>query len=133
MTVRQRRTVGSAGNRHVLCALPYQMDKLVYTVRLGNIFFLSRIGQTLKWATQDVAREELPPKIQRLLAQLERAERAVRMSVPAKTSLSTRKRCAAALLAGRTLFSVQFRTASDCPRRAKGIIIPSLAAQRQSG
>jgi hypothetical protein len=50
------------------------MDKQVYRVRLGNIFFLSRIGQTLKWATQDVAREELPPKIQRLLAQLERAE-----------------------------------------------------------
>jgi hypothetical protein len=53
------------------------MDRQVYRARIGNIYFLSRIGQTLKWATQDVAREELPPKIQRLLAQLERAERAV--------------------------------------------------------
>jgi hypothetical protein len=42
--------------------------------RINNVVFLSRIGQTLRWATQDVAREDLPPDIKRLLGRLERLE-----------------------------------------------------------
>ena len=46
-----------------------------YTARIGNIFFLKRIGSTLRWVTSDIAREELPPDIQHLLRRLERLER----------------------------------------------------------
>jgi hypothetical protein len=63
----------SGWNSRTLRAL-YQVDKPISAARIGNVFFLGRIGQTLKWATQDIAREELPPKIRRLLAQLERSE-----------------------------------------------------------
>ncbi len=45
-----------------------------YSAQIENIFFLSRIGSTLRWATQDVAREDLPPDIERLLARLDRLE-----------------------------------------------------------
>ncbi len=42
--------------------------------RINNVVFLSRIGETLRWATQDVAREDLPSDIKRLLGRLERLE-----------------------------------------------------------
>jgi hypothetical protein len=45
-----------------------------YTVRVDNVYFLSRIGLSLRWATRDIAREELPADIRRLLAQLDRLE-----------------------------------------------------------
>jgi hypothetical protein len=45
-----------------------------YTARLDNIYFLSRVGSTLRWATQDVAREELPADIKHLLARLDPLE-----------------------------------------------------------
>jgi hypothetical protein len=45
-----------------------------YTARIDNIYFLSRIGLSLRWATQDIAREELPANIKHLLARLERLE-----------------------------------------------------------
>ena len=45
-----------------------------YTARLDNIYFLSRVGSTLRWATQDIAREELPADIKHLLARLDRLE-----------------------------------------------------------
>jgi hypothetical protein len=55
-------------------ALGLQMNKPKHTARIENIFFLSRIGSTLRWATQDIAREDLPPDIKRLLGRLDRLE-----------------------------------------------------------
>ena len=50
------------------------MDKSKYTARIDNIYFLDRIGATLRWATEDIAREELPANIRHLLARLDRLE-----------------------------------------------------------
>jgi len=50
------------------------MGKAKYTAQIENIYFLSRIGATLRWATQDIGREELPPDIKRLLGRLDRLE-----------------------------------------------------------
>ena len=50
------------------------MDKPKYTARIENIYFLTRIGETLRWATQDMADEELPANIKHLLAKLDRLE-----------------------------------------------------------
>jgi hypothetical protein len=51
-----------------------QMDKPKYTARIENIYFLERVGETLRWATQDIADEELPANIKHLLARLDRLE-----------------------------------------------------------
>lgn len=45
-----------------------------YTARIDNIYFLARIGESLRWATEDIAREQLPANIQHLLARLDRLE-----------------------------------------------------------
>jgi hypothetical protein len=50
------------------------MDKPKYTARIENIYFLERVGETLRWATQDIADEELPANIKHLLARLDRLE-----------------------------------------------------------
>jgi UDP-N-acetylglucosamine:LPS N-acetylglucosamine transferase len=50
------------------------MGKAKYTAQIENIYFLSRIGATLRWATQDIGREELPPEVKRLLSRLDRLE-----------------------------------------------------------
>ena len=50
------------------------MDKSKYAVRIDNIYFLDRIGASLRWATGDIAREELPSDIKRLLNRLDRLE-----------------------------------------------------------
>ena len=59
------------------------MQKSKYTARIGNIHFLSRIGDTLRWATQDVVREDLPEDIKRLLDLLERRDAILKMDDPA--------------------------------------------------
>lgn len=48
--------------------------KPAYAARIDNIYFLSRIGQSLRWVTGDIPREELPADIRRLLARLDRFE-----------------------------------------------------------
>lgn len=45
-----------------------------YTARIDNIYFLSRIGLTLRWATRGMARDDLPADIRHLLAKLDRQE-----------------------------------------------------------
>jgi hypothetical protein len=50
-----------------------------YTAQIENIYFLQRIGATLRWATQDVEREELPEDIRRLLRRLDRLEAKARL------------------------------------------------------
>src|SRR5262245_17536122 len=50
------------------------MDKSKYAVRVDNIYFLNRIGASLRWATEDIAREELPADITHLLSRLDRLE-----------------------------------------------------------
>ena len=50
------------------------MHRLPKYPQLKNVVFLDKIGDTLRQATSDIAREELPDDIQRLLRRLERAE-----------------------------------------------------------
>jgi hypothetical protein len=50
------------------------MAEWKYTARIDNIYFLPRVGSSLRWATQDIAREELPANIKHLLAKLDRLE-----------------------------------------------------------
>ena len=42
--------------------------------QLKNVVFLKRVGHTLRQATSDVAKEELPQEILHLLRRLERIE-----------------------------------------------------------
>ena len=56
------------------CRITQMMRKPKHTAQIENIYFLSRIGSTLRWATQDIAREDLPPDIKRLLGRLDRLE-----------------------------------------------------------
>jgi hypothetical protein len=58
----------------VRCRITLVMRKPKHTAQIENIYFLSRIGSTLRWATQDIAREDLPPDIKRLLGRLDRLE-----------------------------------------------------------
>ena len=55
------------------------MGKSKYTARIDNIYFLDRIGESLRWATEDIARAELPADILHLLARLDRLEARERM------------------------------------------------------
>jgi hypothetical protein len=50
------------------------MQESKYTACIDNIYFLSLVGSSLRWATQDIAQEELPANIKRLLARLDRLE-----------------------------------------------------------
>jgi hypothetical protein len=52
----------------------FAMDKSKYAARIDNVYFLDRIGATLRWATEDIARAELPANIRHLLARLDRLE-----------------------------------------------------------
>jgi hypothetical protein len=45
-----------------------------YTARIDNIYFLSRIGVSLRWATRGMARCDLPADIRQLLTRLDRQE-----------------------------------------------------------
>jgi hypothetical protein len=45
-----------------------------YTARVDNIYFLSRIGMSLRWATQDMLSTDLPPNVRHLLRRLDRLE-----------------------------------------------------------
>jgi hypothetical protein len=49
-----------------------------YTARLDNIYFLSHIGPSLRWATDDYVRDELPAKIKELLTRLDQLEDVIR-------------------------------------------------------
>jgi len=50
------------------------MSKPKYTARVDKVYFLSRIGLSLRWVTQDIAQEDLPAEVKRLLARLDRLE-----------------------------------------------------------
>jgi hypothetical protein len=54
-----------------------------YTAVVGNIYLLSRIGESLRWATQGMVREDLPADIQDLLDRLDRVEAMGEMDDPA--------------------------------------------------
>jgi hypothetical protein len=45
-----------------------------YTVRIGNVYFLSRIGLSLRWATRHIAPAQLPDDVSHLLARLDELE-----------------------------------------------------------
>ena len=50
------------------------MVKSKVAAKLDNLVFLSNIGASLRWATSDIPREELPDDIMRLLRRLDRVE-----------------------------------------------------------
>jgi hypothetical protein len=50
------------------------MSKPKYSVRIGNVYFLSRIGLSLRWATQGVAPGDLSADIKQLLTRLDQIE-----------------------------------------------------------
>jgi hypothetical protein len=49
-------------------------SKRKYTVRVDNVYFLSRIGLSLRWATRGIAHQDLPVEIRQLLARLDELE-----------------------------------------------------------
>lgn len=50
------------------------MTRSKYSVRIGNVYFLSRIGLSLRWATEGLAPEQLSPDVRNLLARLDQIE-----------------------------------------------------------
>lgn len=59
--------------RHIR-AYEAAMPNPKYVAQIENIFFLVRIGEALRWATNDIVREELPENVQHLLRRLDRVE-----------------------------------------------------------
>jgi hypothetical protein len=64
----RRPLVYSAFHAAAIRALGVLMDRPKYTARIA------RVGETLRWATKDIADEELPADIKHLLAKLDRLE-----------------------------------------------------------
>jgi hypothetical protein len=50
------------------------MRKPKYSVRIGNVYFLARIGLSLRWAAAGMAPDQLAPEIAHLLARLDQVE-----------------------------------------------------------
>jgi hypothetical protein len=50
------------------------MSRLQRYPQLANVVFLGRVGETLRQATNDIAREDLPEDIVLLLRRLDREE-----------------------------------------------------------
>jgi hypothetical protein len=50
------------------------MSKPKYSVRIGNVYFLARIGLSLRWAAAGVASEQLAPEVRQLLTRLAQVE-----------------------------------------------------------
>jgi hypothetical protein len=50
------------------------MRKPKYSVRIGNVYFLARIGLSLRWAAAGFASDQLAPEIRHLLARLDQVE-----------------------------------------------------------
>ena len=46
-----------------------------YVAQIENIYFLERIGASLRWATAGITEAELPETIHHLLRRLDRVER----------------------------------------------------------
>jgi hypothetical protein len=50
------------------------MEKPKYSARVKNIYFLPRIGLSLRWATQGMAPEDLSSNVKHMLERLEQLE-----------------------------------------------------------
>jgi hypothetical protein len=50
------------------------MRKPKYSVRIGNVYFLARIGLSLRWAAAGTTPDQLAPEIRHLLARLDQVE-----------------------------------------------------------
>ena len=50
------------------------MRKPKYSVRIGNVYFLARIGLSLRWAAAGVTPDQLAPEIRHLLLRLDQVE-----------------------------------------------------------
>jgi hypothetical protein len=50
------------------------MRKSKYSVRIGNVYFLTRIGLSLRWAADGAAPEEVGPEVEHLLTRLAQVE-----------------------------------------------------------
>ena len=55
--------------------LPFEnMQKPKFTARIDNIYFLSRIGSSLRWATQGVRPEDLSSEVKHMLEWLDQLD-----------------------------------------------------------
>jgi hypothetical protein len=50
------------------------MRKSKYSVRIGNVYFLARIGLSLRWAAAAAASDQLTPEVRHLLQRLDQVE-----------------------------------------------------------
>jgi hypothetical protein len=50
------------------------MQKPKFTARIDNIYFLARIGSSLRWATQGLRPEDLSSEVKHMLERLDRLE-----------------------------------------------------------
>jgi hypothetical protein len=61
-----------------------------YVAQINNVYFLTRIGESLRWATSDIAQEELPENVILLLRSLDRQERRQSATKPRPDNDATR-------------------------------------------
>ena len=45
-----------------------------YSVRIGNVYFLARIGLSLRWAAAGTTPDQLAPEVRHLLLRLDQVE-----------------------------------------------------------
>jgi len=64
------------------------MAKKKFTARVNNIYFLSRIGSSLRWATQGMAPEELSANVKHTLERLDRLDAIAELLSPADNDAS---------------------------------------------
>jgi hypothetical protein len=50
------------------------MRKPKYSVRIGNVYFLARIGLSLRWAAAGTTPDQLAPEVRHLLLRLDQVE-----------------------------------------------------------
>jgi hypothetical protein len=59
------------------------MQKPKFTARIDNIYFLARVGSSLRWATQGVRPEDLSSEVKHMLERLDQLDAvAQRLSQP---------------------------------------------------
>jgi hypothetical protein len=77
-----RGVVSPSAHPATLGLIPTYPPKIVtmkkYAARVDNIYFLFHIGPSLRWATEDYVRDELPTSVKELLTRLDQLEDRIR-------------------------------------------------------
>ena len=69
-----QRSLGARTETLAFARSDRNMQKPKFTARVNNIYFLSRIGCSLRWATQGLAPEELSSDVKHMLERLDELE-----------------------------------------------------------